>query len=130
MNLDLKIEMEEAQGAVEESEGEAEAAVEGVPEAAEAAALEQKDAALIPEEVETEALVEVAPVGLDPSAAKEEVAGGPLLLMAYFAIWLVVFFFIFKVRRQTIGLAERIEGMERQLDQGLQEAQQGKEGPV
>lgn len=127
MNLDLKIEMEEAQGGVEDSEN-TEAPPEADSEAVEQAALEQKEAAVIPEEVETEALIEVAPVGLDPSAAKEEVAGGPLLLMAYFAIWLVVFFFIFKVRRQTVGLAERIEEMERQLDQGLQEAQRGEEG--
>ena len=75
------------------------------------------------EEASTEAVVEVpSEKGVDISAAKEEVAGGPLMVAAYLAIWLVVFYFIFRVRNQTEKLSARVEEMEQKLDRGLEKA--------
>ena len=114
---------EEAANAEEANAGEPqEVPAEEAPPAEEAKKEEASPEAPAPEQ-DTEAVVEVpASKGVDISAAKEEVAGGPLMVAAYLAIWMVVFYFIFKVRKQTDELSSRVEEMEQKLDRGLEKA--------
>ncbi len=67
----------------------------------------------------------VAEVGvIDPTAMREEVAGGPLLLAAYLALWVVVFVFIFRVRKSTEKMAADVAELETRLEEGLRRAQE------
>ena len=67
----------------------------------------------------------VAEVGvIDQTAMREEVAGGPLLLAAYLALWVVVFVFIFRVRKSTERMASDVAELETRLEEGLRRAQE------
>ena len=61
---------------------------------------------------------------IDPTAMREEVAGGPLLLAAYLALWVVVFVFIFRVRKATEKMASDVVELETRLEEGLRRAQE------
>ena len=66
----------------------------------------------------------VAEVGaIDPTAMREEVAGGPLLLAAYLALWVVIFVYIFRVRKATEKMATDVAELETRLEEGLRRAQ-------
>ena len=65
-------------------------------------------------------LAETAGNSIDPGLAREEIAGGPLLIAAYCAIWLILFFYIFRTFKSVAGLESRLEGLERRLDAGLE----------
>ena len=62
-----------------------------------------------------ESLVE-HPGGQPVEIVKEEVPGGPLLITAYLALWVVLFLFVFFTRRSQEALRGQILRLEEQLD--------------
>jgi CcmD family protein len=48
-------------------------------------------------------------------AVKEDVPGGPLLLIAYALVWLVVFFYVFRMARLQRGVQDDLSRLERVL---------------
>jgi CcmD family protein len=48
-------------------------------------------------------------------AVKEDVAGGPLMLAAYAVVWLVVFFYVFRMVRLQRGVEDNLSRLERSL---------------
>ena len=64
--------------------------------------------------------------GADPTAAaKEQVAGGPLMLIAYAMIWIFLFGYLFRLKRAQNQLASEVDALEQRLDHqiGQMEAQ-------
>ena len=46
---------------------------------------------------------------------QEDVAGGPLMLLAYAAVWLVVFGYVFRINRLQRGVEANVERLERSI---------------
>jgi CcmD family protein len=47
--------------------------------------------------------------------SKEDVAGGPLMLLGYAAVWLVVFGYIYRINRLQRGVEANVERLERSI---------------
>jgi len=59
-----------------------------------------------------------APGKPEPDFQKEEVQGGPLMLAAYLALWVVLFLFVFWTRKSQEALRGEVEALEEALDAG------------
>lgn len=46
---------------------------------------------------------------------QEDVAGGPLMLIAYAAVWLVVFGYVYRINRLQRGVEANVERLERSI---------------
>ena len=46
---------------------------------------------------------------------QEDVAGGPLMLLAYAAVWLVVFGYVYRINRLQRGVEANLERLERSI---------------
>jgi CcmD family protein len=46
---------------------------------------------------------------------QEDVAGGPLMLLAYAAVWLVVFGYVYRINRLQRGVEANVERLERSI---------------
>ena len=46
---------------------------------------------------------------------QEDVAGGPLMLLAYAAVWLVVFGYVYRINRLQRGVETNVERLERSI---------------
>ena len=46
---------------------------------------------------------------------QEDVAGGPLMLLAYALVWLVVFGYVFRINRLQRGVEANVERLERSI---------------
>jgi CcmD family protein len=60
-----------------------------------------------------------APGKPEPDFQKEEVPGGPLMLAAYLALWVILFLFVFWTRKSQESLRSEIEALEEALDAGV-----------
>lgn len=61
------------------------------------------------------------PGGQPVEIVREEVPGGPLLVVAYLALWVVLFLFVFLTRRSQEALRGQILSLEEQLDTHISE---------
>lgn len=57
-----------------------------------------------------------------PNLSKEQVPGGPLLIVAYLVIWLVVVGYLASLLRRARVLSSRVERLEEALDVRVGEA--------
>ena len=46
---------------------------------------------------------------------KEDVAGGPLMLLAYAAVWIIVFGYVYRINRLQRGVEANVERLERSI---------------
>ena len=46
---------------------------------------------------------------------QEDVAGGPLMLLAYAAVWVVVFGYVYRINRLQRGVEANVERLERSI---------------
>lgn len=46
---------------------------------------------------------------------KEDVAGGPLMLLGYAAVWIVVFGYVYRINRLQRGVEANVERLERSI---------------
>jgi len=46
---------------------------------------------------------------------KEDIAGGPLMLIAYAAVWIVVFGYVYRINRLQRGVEANVERLERSI---------------
>lgn len=46
---------------------------------------------------------------------QEDVAGGPLMLLAYAAVWLVIFGYVYRINRLQRGVEANVERLERSI---------------
>ena len=46
---------------------------------------------------------------------KEDIAGGPLMLLAYAAVWIVVFGYVYRINRLQRGVEANVERLERSI---------------
>lgn len=46
---------------------------------------------------------------------KEDIAGGPLMLLAYAAVWIIVFGYVYRINRLQRGVEANVERLERSI---------------
>jgi CcmD family protein len=46
---------------------------------------------------------------------KEDVAGGPLMLLAYAAVWIIVFGYVYRINKLQRGVEANVERLERSI---------------
>ncbi len=60
---------------------------------------------------------------LDPAAMRDDVPGEPYLVAAYVVVWLILFGYIFSLRRTQNRLREEVASLEASLDDRIAESQ-------
>lgn len=50
---------------------------------------------------------------------QEDVAGGPLMLLAYAAVWVVVFGYVYRINRLQQGVEANVERLERSISRAV-----------